>query len=378
MVRLLKSLLVVCLLAAPGWLHGQDQVGQAGAQVEMQYATSDDAKVGYLLYLPKDYKADGEQSFPLIFFLHGRGESNGPLSLVAKWGPPMMAERGDELPFIIVSPQCPREDSWASETQQKRLTELLDQVVDDHAVDEKKIFLTGLSMGGYGSWKMAAMHPQRFAAVAPVCGGGTPADAEKLKSIPIWVFHGDQDRAVPFQKSVEMVDAIRAAGGTSIRFTSLENIGHNSWSAAYATPELYQWMNKQSAQSDSAPPNSSSNADVTGTWKWDREFNGNTISFTLRLEQDGEKLNGTYKTEFGDGGGPPGMSDPVEISAGKISGDEISFEVTREFNGTELTVFYSGVVSGDEIAGATEMDFGGEARDFDWGAKRESSDKKKD
>lgn len=215
----------------------------AGKQVEMTLQTSDSASVGYLLYLPEDY--DSKEKWPLMLFLHGRGESHGPLSLVAKWGPPKFAQRGDQLPYILVSPQCPSEDSWRQSTQQSRLVELLDSIVERYKVDEDQIFLTGLSMGGYGSWRLAADHPQRFAAVVPVCGGGDPADADKLKSLPIWVFHGDQDRAVPFQRSVEMVDAIKAAGGEAIRFTTLENIGHNCWSAAYATPELYNWMNKQ-------------------------------------------------------------------------------------------------------------------------------------
>ncbi len=239
---LLAFFLGVCLLQGA---HAQEQLPVAGQQVEMAFQTSDDATVPYLLYLPENFQADGDQKYQLLFFLHGRGESNGPLSLVAKWGPPKFAARGDSLPYVLVSPQCPRTDNWSSETQQKQLTELLDDVVKRYNIDEGKIYLTGLSMGGYGSWTMAAKHPKRFAAVAPVCGGGDPANAETLKDIPIWVFHGDRDRAVPFQKSVDMVDAIRAAGGTKIRFTSLEYIGHNCWSATYATPELYQWMESQ-------------------------------------------------------------------------------------------------------------------------------------
>ena len=183
-----------------------------------------------------------------MLFLHGRGESNGPLSLVAKWGPPKMAAAGDELPFIVVSPQCPQEDYWNSEVQLNRLTELLDHVNSTYSVNEKKTYLTGLSMGGYGSWALAAKHPTKFAAVMPICGGGKTEFAEKIKDIPIWVWHGDQDRAVPFKQSVEMVDAIKEAGGTSIKFTSLEGIGHNCWSAAYGTPQLHQWMLQQSTE----------------------------------------------------------------------------------------------------------------------------------
>ncbi|MEK6248249.1 MAG: prolyl oligopeptidase family serine peptidase [Planctomycetales bacterium] len=218
----------------------------AGKQVEQSFTTSDAADVPYLLYLPEDYGTDSDQKFPLILFLHGRGESNGPLSLVAKWGPPRMAAVGQDMPFVIISPQCPREDSWSSETQQARVLELLKHAIQHYQIDTDRVYLTGLSMGGYGSWRMAADHPEMFAAVAPVCGGGKPEDARKLKGLPIWVWHGNQDRVVPFQRSVEMVEAIQAAGGTRIKFTSLESIGHNCWSAAYASPELYTWMARHS------------------------------------------------------------------------------------------------------------------------------------
>ena len=222
----------------------------AGQQVELSFKTSDEAKVDYLLYLPKDYEAGGDKKFPLMYFLHGRGESKGPLSLVAKWGPPKMAAAGQDMPFILVSPQCPVEDYWNSEDQLTRLTELLAHVTANHSVDETKISLTGLSMGGYGSWALAAMHPKKFAAVVPVCGGGKPEFAEKIKDIPIWVWHGDQDSAVPFKLAVEMVDEIKKAGGESVQFTSLEGIGHNCWSAAYSTPQLFEWMLKQTLETE--------------------------------------------------------------------------------------------------------------------------------
>ncbi len=221
----------------------EQPTAKPGAQVEQSLKTSDGGSIGYLLYLPANY--DPAEKFELILFLHGRGESYGDLQLVAKWGPPRFAARGDDLPYILVSPQCPGDDSWNKPTQQKRLVELLDHIQATYSVDEEHINLTGLSMGGYGSWRLAADHPGRFSAVAPVCGGGDPADAAALKDVPIWVFHGDQDRAVPFQRSVEMVEAIKAAGGTKIRFTSLEHIGHNCWSATYATPELFSWMRAQ-------------------------------------------------------------------------------------------------------------------------------------
>ncbi|NND96720.1 MAG: prolyl oligopeptidase family serine peptidase [Pirellulaceae bacterium] len=244
--RLCVFCLTICLV--PLVVCAQD-APPPGKQVEQTFKTSDGADVGYLLYLPKNFEHDGEK-MPMVLFLHGRGESNGPLSLVAKWGPPRFAQNGDELPYVLVSPQCPKEDFWSSETQQQRITELVDAIVEKYAVDQNRLYLTGLSMGGFGSWRMAADQPKRFAAVAPVCGRGDAADGEKLKDIPIWVFHGNDDRVVPYQNSVDMVQAIKQAGGTKVRFTSLEHIGHNSWSSAYATPELYQWMLDQKLSSE--------------------------------------------------------------------------------------------------------------------------------
>ncbi len=225
----------------------QDQSPEPGKQVERTFTTSDGATVSYLLYLPKNY--DGKTAMPFLLFLHGRGESYGPVSLVAKWGPPRFAARGDELPMILLSPQCPGDDSWNRPTQQKRLVELLENAMQTLAIDQDRVYLSGLSMGGFGSWRLAADHAEKFAAVIPICGGGNPEDADKLKNLPMWVFHGDKDGAVPFQLSVDMVDAIQKAGGQKIRFTSLEHVGHNSWSPAYALPELFEWMLKQKRSS---------------------------------------------------------------------------------------------------------------------------------
>jgi len=218
----------------------------AGKQVEQKLALGKDNQpdCGYQLFLPEGY-GQADKQWPMILFLHGRGESYGPLSLVKKWGPPKICDQDPKYPYIVVSPQCPGKESWSRERQQDILVKLLDHIVSTYRVDPARIYLTGLSMGGYGSWRLAADHPHRFAAVVPVCGGGNPQDADKLKTLPIWVFHGDQDRAVPFERSVQMVDAIRKAGGTTIRFTSYEGFGHNCWTATYATPDMYKWLNRQ-------------------------------------------------------------------------------------------------------------------------------------
>lgn len=218
------------------------QSDESGKQTAAVFETKDGTKVDYLFYLPKDYKKEGEQKFPFLIFLHGRGESTGGIQAVAKWGPPQLVARGEELPFIIVSPQCPAGDFWSSEKQVGVVTELIEGVMSTHAVDPQRVYLTGLSMGGFGSWALAAKSPEKFAAVVPICGAGDPKQANQLKDLPIWVFHGDQDNAIPIKHSNAMVEAIKAAGGSQIRYTTLEHVGHNSWSAAYASPDIYDWM----------------------------------------------------------------------------------------------------------------------------------------
>jgi predicted peptidase len=243
-MRTISILSVLIGLALAGKVIAQPTNPAPGKQVEQTFKASDSTEVGYLLYLPEEYTSGS--AMPVMLFLHGRGESNGPLNIVAKWGPPQLVARGEKLPYVIVSPQCPKEDNWSSPTQQARLTELLDSVVSRFGGNKNRIYLTGLSMGGSGSWRLAADYPKKFAAVVPICGRGKIEDADKLKELPIWVFCGDQDGV--FKSNEELVDAIRKAGSQSVSFTSLENVGHNSWSAAYASPDLYSWFDKKSLE----------------------------------------------------------------------------------------------------------------------------------
>jgi predicted peptidase len=217
-----------------------------GKQVEQSLDAPDGGSIPYLLYLPQDYQASGPKA-PMILFLHGRGESDGPLSVVAKWGPPRRLASGEQMKYVVVSPQCPRASFWSADDQQKRLVELLAHIQKMHNIDEDRIYLTGLSMGGFGSWRLAADHPELFAAVAPVCGAGDPKSGAKLVNVPVWAWHGTEDGAVPFERSVEMVEAIKAAGGTKVRLTSLEHIGHFSWQAAYQSNDLYDWFDRHTA-----------------------------------------------------------------------------------------------------------------------------------
>jgi predicted peptidase len=196
------------------------------------------AKLAYLLYLPPDYdKAD--KPFPLVLFLHGAGESGKDLKLVKKHGPPKLAETKD-FPCVIVSPQCPG-FGWDVDM----VNGLLDDVIAHYKVDKDRVYLTGLSMGGFGTWALAAAHPEKFAAIAPICGGGNPADAKKLKDLPIRIFHGDKDTAVPIARSEEMFKALKDAGAANVEFKIYPGVGHDSWTATYDDQEFWDWLLKQ-------------------------------------------------------------------------------------------------------------------------------------
>jgi predicted peptidase len=193
-------------------------------------------KMNYLLFLPQNYEEKDQARWPLILFLHGSGESGSDLAKVKKHGPPKIVEKKKDFPFIVVSPQSPR-GGW----DPTALNALLDEVVSQYRVDKDRIYLTGLSMGGYGTWALAAAYPERFAAIVPICGGGRTEDAKRLKDLPIWVFHGAKDRAVPLARSKAMVEAIKKAGGDP-KLTVYPDAGHDSWTETYNNPKLYEWL----------------------------------------------------------------------------------------------------------------------------------------
>ena len=194
----------------------------------------------YLLYLPPAYDSS-EETWPLLLFLHGAGERGDDLELVKVHGPPKMIAEGKDFPFVVVSPQCPKDEWWAMDA----LHDLLNEIVETYRIDTARIYVTGLSMGGYATWRLACTYPEQFAAVVPICGGGDPEKAPLMKEIPTWVFHGAKDEAVPLQQSQEMVDALKAAG-SDVRFTVYPEGGHvEAWQNAYSDPALWEWLAKQ-------------------------------------------------------------------------------------------------------------------------------------
>ena len=189
----------------------------------------------YLLYLPPEY-GDSQRHWPLVLFLHGAGEVGNQLDLVKHQGLPRRIAKGWKPPFIMVAPQT-RWSPWNSED----LIALLDGIQQALDVDRDRVYLTGLSLGGAGTWAFAAAHPDRFAGVVPICGSGDPETAEQLRTLPIWVFHGAKDDTVPLACSEEMVTAVEAAGG-DVRLTVYPDATHDSWTKAYSTDALYDWM----------------------------------------------------------------------------------------------------------------------------------------
>ena len=178
-------------------------------------------------------------SLPLIIQLHGageRGDGNEELSLVDVHGFSGLVSDG-EYPCLFVMPQCPKNSFWAARIES--ILRLVDQLVDAFDVDPKRIYLTGLSMGGYGTWFTAMARPDLFAAIAPVCGGGMAWNATKL-TMPVWAFHGACDTTVTPTQSDEMV-AMLKAHGADVRYTRAEGVGHNVWELAY-TEELLDWL----------------------------------------------------------------------------------------------------------------------------------------
>lgn len=195
--------------------------------------------------------------FPLVLFLHGageRGEDNRAqlrhgVADILKW-----TEKNGQ-PCFLIAPQCPAELWWAEldrETMNlmsggkpgeplKRVLKLVDKVMAEFAVDPQRVYVTGLSMGGYGTWSLLATAPEKIAAAVPVCGGGDPETAARFAKVPVWAFHGGKDGVVPLATSERMVEAMKKAGGEA-KLTVYPEAGHDSWSATYRDERMLEWM----------------------------------------------------------------------------------------------------------------------------------------
>jgi len=221
--------MMLCVLGlAVSSVRADDQTAQ---QLDVQVP----AKLGYLLYLPQDYEQ--KEAWPLLVFLHGSGERGDDLELVKKHGPPKLIAAGKEFPFIVVSPQCPKNRWW----REFELVALLDDLAAKHKVDQDRVYITGLSMGGFGTWNLAEYAPERIAAIAPICGGGDRQRAKYFSHIPVWAFHGAKDTGVLPIRSEEMIEALKKEGAEP-KLTIYPEAGHDAWTETYENPELYEWL----------------------------------------------------------------------------------------------------------------------------------------
>jgi predicted peptidase len=214
----------------------------------------------FRVFVPKNLNK--KKKPPVILFLHGAGERGDDNLVQTKVGIGPAILKQQNFPFIVVLPQCPRSRWWTEPEMQSQALLALDQTIKEFNCDPQRTYLTGLSMGGYGSWLIAAGNASKFAAIAVVCGGVLPppgvkvprpkdwvntapdpyaAVSAKIGKTPVWVFHGGADPVVPASESRKMVEAIKAAGG-DVRYTEYEGVGHNSWDRAYAEAEIFEWL----------------------------------------------------------------------------------------------------------------------------------------
>lgn len=191
----------------------------------------------YSIYYPASYDAQEDKKWPLILFLHGAGERGDDLEKVKRQGLPKYLLGQEDFPFVVAYPQCPSQSYWQMPLLSVWLTEVLEEV----KADKSRIYLTGISMGGYGTWHWAADRPETFAAILPVCGGGETRNAHKLSKMPIWAFHGAKDDIVPVEETLDMVQAVEAAGG-HVKTTIYPNLRHDSWTETYNNPDIYDWF----------------------------------------------------------------------------------------------------------------------------------------
>ena len=210
--------------------------------IEGEMKTVNVQELGYYLYYPEDYETKSKEKFPLLLFLHGGGESGNTLNSLKTNGPPKMIAEGKQFPFLILAPQNPDKKKWWNT---RAVVQLLDSIVAHNRVDPERIYLTGLSRGGGAAWELAVQYPKKFAALAVVCGMTPVPYASWIdETMPIWVFHGEEDPIIPIAESEAMVAKLRKMGH-DVKFTRYPDVGHDSWIKAYQTEELYTWLLQQ-------------------------------------------------------------------------------------------------------------------------------------
>ena len=199
-----------------------------------------EVKLNYLLYLPTDY-SNSKKGYPLVLFLHGAGERGEDINLVEIHGIPRLINMGKEFPFITIAPQCPSDRWWPEPVLTKALISLIENTKAQYNVDNSRIYATGLSMGGYGTLEIAMERPDLFSGIIPICGGGDLKKIDRLKDMPVWLFHGDADTVVPVENSTEIYDLLKPISD-NVKITIYKDVGHDSWTQTYDNNQIYEWL----------------------------------------------------------------------------------------------------------------------------------------
>jgi predicted peptidase len=240
-----------------GMLAGMARAEDVKSMLEKRTYKDESGKaLSYRLMKPDNY--DPNTKYPLVLFLHGAGERGKDNEKQLIHGVPQFAkaENRKQYPCFLIAPQCPANEGWSNFLSKKttatkeqsepgRLAvELVKAIQKEFSIDPDRLYITGLSMGGYGTWDIIVRHPDMFAAAVPICGGGDESQSEKIAKIPIWVFHGAKDKLVPPERSRKMVEAIKKAGGDP-KYTEYPDVGHDSWVKAYKDADMFKWLFEQ-------------------------------------------------------------------------------------------------------------------------------------
>lgn len=250
-----RSLLVLALLFGCSQWSFADELYETRV-----FENAKGEKLHYRLMVPEGYAAQGTAKYPLVLFLHGAGERGADNQKQLVHGTKEFAkpQNRQKYPAFVLAPQCPDgkrwvEVDWSLDAHQqlpedsvtiKLVLELIAALQKEYRIDQQRQYVTGLSMGGYGTWDLITRHPEMWAAAVPVCGGGDDAVASKSAKVAVWAFHGDKDTVVKPHRSRKMIEALKQAGGKT-RYTEYPGVGHNSWAPAYADPQMMEWLFSQ-------------------------------------------------------------------------------------------------------------------------------------
>lgn len=192
----------------------------------------------YWVYLPKEY--DAAKKYPLVLFLHGSGERGDDLSLLLRHGVPKLLNAGFDYGAVVISPQCKPDITWTS--QSEKIREFLAYAIEKYSIDEDAVSITGLSMGGFGTWQVICDYPELFSAAAPICGGGMSWRAGRISHLPIRIYHGEKDNDVDVFYSKDFYRRLKLCNASDVELFLYPDVGHNSWTRAYEQTDLLDWL----------------------------------------------------------------------------------------------------------------------------------------